>query len=382
LERLRASVPEDQHIFETDCSLVEQPEASSSVGARAMKLVVLIPALNEEASLAGVLTRVPLSVNGIDEVETIVIDDGSTDGTRHVALACGAHVISHPTNLGLGRAFSNGIDAALRRGADVIVNLDADGQHPPERIDDLIAPILEGRADFTSATRFAHPELIPDMPKLKLFGNSMMARLTGWACGRSFTDVACGFRAYSRLAAMKINIFGTFTYTQESLVDLHRKALTMVEVPIEVRGVRQNGNSRIAHSVLRYGIRTFTILARAVRDRLPLTFFGSIGAILTAAGLATELVVLVNFILTGETTPYQSFTILGAVLVILGAFSFLTALLADMLGRVRETQEQLLYMQRRAYYDERAREHAASTRYQAAPSPAPVEKEGIPAGRQ
>ena len=149
-----------------------------------MKLVILIPALNEETSLPGVLRRIPLSVAGIDEIEAIVVDDGSTDGTRQVALACGAHVISHPTNLGLGRAFSNGIDAALGRGADVIVNLDADGQHPPEEIDALIAPIMDGRADFTTATRFAHPELIPDMPKLKIFGNGLMARLTGWACGR------------------------------------------------------------------------------------------------------------------------------------------------------------------------------------------------------
>jgi len=348
-----------------------------------MKLIILIPALNEESSLAGVLARVPSSIEGIDEIETIVVDDGSTDGTRHVALACGAHVVSHPTNLGLGRAFSNGIDAALRRGADVIVNVDADGQHPPEKIDELIAPILEGRADFTTATRFAHPELIPDMPKLKLFGNSLMARLTGMACGRPFTDVACGFRAYSRHAALKINIFGTFTYTQESLVDLHRKALTMIEVPIAIRGIRQHGNSRIAHSVLRYGIRTLTILARAIRDRLPLTFFGTIGIALSIFGMATELVVLGNFILTGRTEPYQSFTILGAILLILGAFSFLTALLADMLGRVRETQELLLYMQRRTYYDERTREHLArSAPYETTAGTSAVAKEGVPAGRQ
>jgi glycosyltransferase involved in cell wall biosynthesis len=347
-----------------------------------MKLVILIPALNEEASLAGVLSRIPTTLEGIDEIETIVIDDGSQDGTRHVALACGAHVISHPTNLGLGRAFANGIDGALRRGADIIVNLDADGQHPPEQIDELIAPILDGTADFTTATRFAHPELIPDMPKLKIFGNRLMARLTGWACGRSFTDVACGFRAYSRHAALKINIFGAFTYTQESLVDLHRKALTMAEVPIEVRGVRQHGNSRIAHSVVRYGVRTLTILARAVRDRLPLTFFGSIGIGLSVLGVATEMVVLVNFLLTGQTQPYQSFTILGAVLLLLGAFSFLTALLADMLGRVRETQEQLLYMQRRSYYDERTREHLArNAPYEAVSGRPSITKEGVPAGR-
>ncbi len=349
-----------------------------------MKLVVIIPALNEERSLSGVLGRVPKAIAGVDEVETIVVDDGSIDGTRRVALDHGAHVVSHTANMGLGRAFGSGIDAALRRGADVIVNLDADGQHPPEELTKLIAPILEGRADFVTATRFADPELIPDMPGIKRFGNLLMARLTGWACGRPFTDVACGFRAYSRNAALKINIFGTYTYTQESLVDLHRKALTMVEVPIAIRGVRQHGRSRIAHSVLRYGVRTLTILARAVRDRLPLTFFGSIGILLTVVGVATEMVVLVNFILTTETRPYQSFTILGAIFLILGAFSFLTALLADMLGRVRETQEQLLFIEKQRYYEDLAREHVAYSANggQTTASGLPTEKERVPAGRQ
>jgi glycosyltransferase involved in cell wall biosynthesis len=349
-----------------------------------MKLVVIIPALNEERSLSGVLERIPKAIAGIDEVETVVVDDGSIDGTRRVGLEHGAHVVTHTTNLGLGRAFASGIDAALCRGADVIVNLDADGQHPPEEISKLIAPILEGRADFVTATRFADPELIPDMPGIKRFGNLLMARLTGWACGRPFTDVSCGFRAYTRNAALKINIFGVFTYTQESLVDLHRKALTMVEVPIVIRGVRQHGRSRIAHSVARYGVRTLTILARAVRDRLPLTFFGSIGVVLSTVGFAAEMVVLVNFIITAETTPYQSFTILGAILLILGAFSFLTALLADMLGRVRETQEQLLFLEKRRYYDDIAQERVgfSSNGGQTTMSGPPAEKERVPAGRQ
>jgi glycosyltransferase involved in cell wall biosynthesis len=349
-----------------------------------MKLVVIIPALNEERSLSGVLGRIPARVAGIDDVETIVVDDGSIDNTAVVARDRGAHVISHNTNLGLGRAFGSGIDAALRHGADVIVNLDADGQHPPEEIGKLIEPILAGRADFVTATRFAHPEHVPHMPRIKLWGNLMMARLTGFACGRSFTDVACGFRAYSRNCALKINIFGAYTYTQESLVDLHRKSLTMEEVPIVVRGVRQHGRSRIAHSVLRYGLRTLTILARAVRDRLPLTFFGSIGVLLTLLGAATEMVVLLNFIIYAQTRPYTSFTTLGAIFLILGAFSFLTALLADMLGRVRETQEQILFIEKRRYYDDLTKEHLAlsTNGSKAAATTTATEKERVPAGRQ
>ena len=325
-----------------------------------MKLTVLIPAYNEEQSLSAVLDQIPTELPGIDEIETIVVDDGSSDATGNIALAHGAHLVRHSTNQGLGKAFTTGIDAALRQGADIIVNLDADGQHPPQTIAKVIAPVLEGRADFVTATRFADPALIPDMPALKRFGNSLMARLTNWACGRSFTDAACGFRAYSRATALQLNVFGGHTYTQESLVDLARKGMVMVEVPIAIRGVREHGDSRVAHSVLRYGLRTSAILVRAVRDRLPLIFFGIIGLALSLFGAAAELTVLGNWLLTGRTSPYQSLVIVGGIFLILGAFSFLTALLADMLARIRETQETLLFYEKQRNY-ERFRTKPSST---------------------
>jgi glycosyltransferase involved in cell wall biosynthesis len=334
-----------------------------------MKLGIIIFAYNEEDSIGGVLERIPASIEGIDSIDVIVVDDGSTDRTRAVALERGALAVSHPKNKGLGAAFATGIDAALRAGADIIVSLDGDGQHPPEAMPELIAPLLEGRADFATGTRFGDPALVPEMPASKRFGNWLMARVTGLACGRSLTDATCGFRSYSRDAALRMNIFGGYTYTQEVLVDLARKGIAMAEVPLAIRGVREHGRSRVAHGLLRYGVNTLTILARAVRDRLPLAFFGAIGAVLGAFGAGAELTVLVNFLVTGGTSPYQSLTILGAIFLILGAFSFLIALLADMLGRMRETQETLLYLEKRRYYDVLTRQHVREDAVQETPVP-------------
>jgi glycosyltransferase involved in cell wall biosynthesis len=347
-----------------------------------MKLAIVIFALNEERAIGDVLDRIPTSIEGIDRIDTIVVDDGSTDRTRFIALQRGAKVVSHPQNKGLGAAFATGIDAALGAGADIIVTLDGDGQHPPEAIPQLIAPLLARRAEFATATRFSDPALAPKMPLLNRLGNCLMARVTGLASGRSFTDAACGFRAYSREAALKTNIHGAHTYTQESLLHLARRGITMTEVPIAIRGVREHGKSRVAHNLLRYGVRAVIILAGAVRDRLPLAFFGGIGAVLALMGGAAELTVLANFVVTGKTTPYHSFTILGAIFLILGAFSFLIALLADMLGRMRETQETLLYLEKRRYYDDLARQHTRSNREQQVPIPphfAAEDQEAAPA---
>lgn len=334
-----------------------------------MKLGIVIFAFNEEESIGGVLDRIPTFIDGITDVDVVVVDDGSTDRTRAIALARGAHVVSHPRNRGLGAAFATGIDAALRAGADIIVSLDGDGQHPPEAIPSLIAPLLAGEADFVTATRFGDPVLVPRMPMLNRLGNWLVARITGLACGRPFTDASCGFRAYSRDAALRINIFGGHTYTQESLLDLARKGVAMTEVPVAIRGVREHGKSRVAHSLLRYGLRALTILIRAVRDRLPFPFFGAIGAVLALIGVAAEMTVLTNFALTGKTSPYHSLTTLGAIFLILGAFSFLIALLADMLSRMRETQETLLYLEKRRHYDESAQHLASSNGEQQFPVP-------------
>ena len=329
-----------------------------------MKLVVIIPALNEAATLADVIGRVPRQVakpfaavgtawkgcaTGV--VEVIVVDDGSTDETAKVAAEAGAGVVTHRHNRGVGAAFRTGIHAALAAGADIIVNMDADGQFDPADIPLLIEPVLLGEADMTTCTRFARKELVPKMPRLKKWGNKMMCRLINHICWRShYTDVSCGFRAYSRSAALRLTLFGNFTYTQESFIDLVAKGMHIVEVPLRVRGVRAVGKSRVASSLWRYACNSAAIILRAARDVRPLAFFGSIGLVLLTLGILCGGWVFGWWLATGQTSPFRSVLLGSAAFLILGFLLIILALIADMLGRQRRLMEKILWRMRDQHY--------------------------------
>ncbi|HOD83813.1 MAG: Undecaprenyl-phosphate mannosyltransferase [Planctomycetes bacterium ADurb.Bin126] len=312
-----------------------------------MNLTVIIPALNEEATIGDVIGRLPRQIAGVDRVEIVVVDDGSSDRTGEIAAAAGALVVRHRHNRGVGAAFRSGLAAALDRQADIVVNMDADGQFNPADVPALIQPILDGRADMTTCTRFARKELIPEMPAIKKWGNRMMCRLINRICWNShFTDVSCGFRAYSRQTAMQLTLFGDFTYTQESFIDLVAKGVQIEEVPLKVRGVREIGKSRVASNLWAYARQSAMIILRAARDIRPLAFFGSIGAILLAMGVLCGGIVFGWWLATGQTSPIRSLLIGSGAFLTLGFLSIMLALLADMLGRQRKLVEQLLAMHR------------------------------------
>lgn len=316
-----------------------------------MKLVVIIPALNEEATIADVIGGIPAEIPGVDETEVIVVDDGSTDRTAAVAAEAGAAVVSHRYNRGVGAAFRTGIDAALDAGADLLVNMDADGQFNPADIPALIRPVLDQQADMTTCSRFARKELVPKMPVLKKWGNRMMCRLINRICwGSHYTDVSCGFRAYSRDAAMKLTLFGDFTYTQESFIDLVSKGVHIAEVPLKIRGVRPVGKSRVARSLWRYGSSSATIILRAARDVRPLAFFGSIGLIVLVLGILCGAWVFGWWAATGRTSPFRSVLIGSAAFLILGFLLIILALIADMMGRQRKLMERILLQLRHQHY--------------------------------
>lgn len=336
----------------SDSLAADQTTSPSALSAK--KLVVILPALNESATIVDVIQRIPRSIMGITAVEMIVVDDGSTDTTSHLARQCGAEVVRHPTNLGVGAAFASGIEAALHRGADVIVNMDADGQFRPEDIPELIAPIVRDGFGFVTCTRFADRDKLPQMPAIKLWGNRMMCRLINAITGGpKFTDVSCGFRAYSRDTALKLNLFGRFTYTQESFIDLAAKGIAMTEVPLVVRGEREHGQSRVASNLWRYGFRGLTIILRALRDWRPLLFFGSIALLFLIAGIALVGFVGCVWLLTGRTSPWTSLITIGGVSLVMGVAFAVLSLVADQIGRVRQIQETLLYQQRLASMQQR-----------------------------
>jgi glycosyltransferase involved in cell wall biosynthesis len=326
-----------------------------------MKLVVTIPALNEERTLAQVIGGVPRSIPGIAEVEVVVVNDGSTDRTVEVAEQAGAIVINVTGRPGLGHIFRTGMERAMRRGADIVVNIDGDGQFNPQDIARLVQPILEDQADFVTCSRFADPKLYPDMPIVKFWGNRAVTRIINWVCGgTSFTDVSCGFRAFNREAAYRMTLFGRFTYTQECFIDLFAKGLRIAEVPLKIRGVREHGKSRMASSVMKYAVSSLPIILRAMRDIQPLKFFGGIGMTLFIPGLLMLMWVTGWYLYTGATrpkgpitSPFTSLISIGGVLVTVGFLLAVLALLADMMGRHRRITEELLYLARRRVYSAR-----------------------------
>lgn len=314
------------------------------------KLVIIIPALNEEPTIAQVIAAIPRAIASITSIETIVIDDGSTDRTSAVAAAAGARVVQHQDTLGVGAAFKTGLREALKAGADYIVNIDADGQFNPQDIPTLLAPILNRHVDFVTASRFAKREWIPDMPEIKKWGNRWMAHIVNFLTGKKFADVSCGFRAYSREAALRLSLFGNFTYTQETFIDLAYKNIAMAEVPLKIRGVREHGRSRVADNLWRYGLKSATIIFRAARDYQPQYFFGIPGLIIFAAGTVCGLFLLQHFLRTGQTFPYRSLVQVSGVLIIVGFLMLFLSMLADMLHRNRLVAEEAVYHARKAAY--------------------------------
>ncbi len=313
-------------------------------------LAIIIPALNEAKTIGDVISRIPKAIPAVEEVKVIVVNDGSTDSTADIAKSMGAKVVTHQNPKGVGAAFHSGIKAALLTGADIIVNIDADGQFNPADIPKLLAPIQEEKADFVTATRFAQEDFIPEMPAIKKWGNKRVVQMVNMLTGKKFTDVSCGFRAYSREAALKLTLFGNFTYTQESLIDLAFKGMRIAEVPLKVRGVREHGNSRVASNLWRYAAKSASIMLLTGRDYKPFYFFGLPGIGVFLLGVLSGIFVLQHYLATGQTSPFRSLVTLSGTFIIVGSLLLFISMLADMTHRNRVLIEEQLYLRRKQIY--------------------------------
>lgn len=312
-----------------------------------LRLLVMLPALNEEATIADVLSRIPRSLERISSIDVLVVDDGSTDRTAELARKMGATVISHTVNRGLGVAIQTGLAEAIRRQVDIAVNMDSDGQFDPACIRELIEPVLQGRADMATASRFKDGTLVPQMPLTKRLGNWGMSKLVSFLTGGSYADVSCGFRAYSREALLRLVLTGSFTYTQESFVMLAARGMKIVEVPVPVRGVREHGQSRVASNLITYALRTSAIIYGSVRDCRPGAVFGGAAFVLVFLSLCTGGFFIWHRIVTGIFTPHIWAGFVSAFLFSLGVLLFALGQVALMISRLRVIQEQQLYMLRR-----------------------------------
>lgn len=327
----------------------------SGANARAIPrplLVVLIPAYNEEKSIEQVIKAVPAQIGGVASIKVLVVDDGSTDRTRELALKAGAMVISHRLNRGVGSAYRTGIEKALAMGADVIVNMDADGQFNPGDIPELIRPILDGETGFVTASRFKDTTKTPKMSPVRLWGNRMMSRLISSITGQRFFDVSCGFRACSRDVALRLNLSGAFTYTQETFLDLAFKGIQPVEIPLTVRGEREHGKSRVAANLWAYGHRAIRIILRAYRDYWPWRFFSSLALANFAVAVALGGFLLYWRITRKAFSPHLWAGFVGGFFATMGMFCLLMGLVGEMLKSIRINLERILYYLRRQHFEE------------------------------
>lgn len=302
------------------------------------KIGLIIPAFNEEENIEGVLNRIP---DYIDQL--VVVNDGSIDRTAEIAKKNGAMVINHKKNRGVGATFNTGVKYMLTANVDITVNMDADGQFNPDDISKLLEPIIENKADFVTASRFKEKELVPVMSPVKLWGNKQMSRFVGWLTGEKFYDVSCGFRAYSTETLNRMNLFGSFTYTQETFIDLVFKDMTILEVPVKVLGKRSIGKSRVASNLFRYGYQTLKIILRAIRDHKPFKLFGFASLLFALAGFVFLSVLFYFKFSTGSFTPYKWSGLAAGVLFLSSLIFLLLGFILDMFARMRHNQEEILF---------------------------------------
>ncbi len=320
-----------------------------------MKVIVQIPVYNEEETLGQVLDAIPRQIPGVERVETLVIDDGSTDRSVEVARAHGAdHIVRHVGNKGLATAFRTGLDACLRLRADIIVNIDGDNQYPAEAIPELVRPILEGRADIVIGDR--RPQKVAHFSRTKRLLQMVGTWVVRIASGVEVRDAPSGFRAYSKEAALRLNVLSHFSYTVETVIQAGKKDLLIAHVPVEARPVarksrlmrgmwdfvKRQGATILRTYVLYEPLRTFTYIA--------LPFF-VLGAVLLGR-------FLVFYIQDpgGAQGRYIQSVIIGGVALLLGFLIFLFGILADLVAGTRRLTEEALYRIRRLELESRGRE--------------------------
>ena len=312
-----------------------------------MKLIIQIPCYNEAETLEIALNDLPKSIEGIDEIEYLIINDGSKDNTVEVAKNWGVdHIVHFKRNKGLAHGFMAGIDACLRAGADIIVNTDADNQYVAEDIEKLVRPILNGETDIVIGERpidqTEHFSFVKK--KLQHFGSWIVRK----ASNSDIPDAPSGFRAFSRDAAMRLNVTNEYTYTLETIVQAGRNKIAQTSVPIRTNGELRP--SRLFNSMMGYVKKSMVTILRAYLMYSPLRTFTVLSVLPLLAGAVIDIRFLVYLIL-GEGGGHIQSLILGSTMIMVGVLILVIGLLADLMAKNRKLLEDIQYHVRKLDYD-------------------------------
>ncbi len=314
-----------------------------------MKVIIQIPCYNEEKTLAVALNALPRQIEGVDSIEYLIVNDGSKDKTVEVAKAWGVHyVVNFKRNKGLACGFMAGLDEALKNGADVIVNTDADNQYCGEDIEKLVAPILKGEADIVIGERPI------DSTEHFSFLKKKLQHLGSWfvraASDTDIPDAPSGFRAISRDAAMRLHVINEYTYTLEMIIQAGREKMAITSVPVRTNAELRP--SRLFHSMFSYIKKSALTIIRAFMMYKPLKFFGIIGLIPFVLGLLLGIRYLIYLAFDPQTGHIQSL-ILAAILLLIGTQTFIVGLHADIMAANRKMIEEVKYHIKKMEYDDR-----------------------------
>jgi glycosyltransferase involved in cell wall biosynthesis len=306
-----------------------------------MKLIIQIPCLNEEETLPETINDLPVEISGVDKIEVLVIDDGSTDRTAEVARSLGVdHVVQHNDNLGLAAAFQTGLNASIEAGADIIVNTDADNQYPGGSVPDLIRPLLEGTADMVVGDR--QPSEIEHFSFLKKVLQRLGSAVVRYVSGTSVPDAPSGFRAISRETALRLNVQTSFSYTLETIIQAGRKNLVVGHVPIVTNPDLRE--SRLFRSNFDYVLKSMATIMKLFVLFEPLKTFMALGLpfVLLGVALWTRFLVL---LIAGEATRGSNVQsiVVGAVAIMMALLLWSMGLVGELLATNRRLSEESLY---------------------------------------
>jgi len=310
--------------------------------------MIVIPAYNEEKTIGNVIEDIPKTIEGIEKIHVVVIDDGSRDKTAEVAKKNGAKVFSLKQNQGRAKAAAFGFSKFLESGADILVLTDADNQYDSKEIPLILKPILQKKADMVLGDR--RVKTLDHMNFGNKIGNIMVTKVLSAMIDMDISDGQSGFRSYTRDTVAKLQIFSNYTFTQETLIQAKYQNVKMVNVPITFR--KRADKSRLISNIFSYAYKTGTIISSTILFYKAFKFFGILSAILFCIGIFLSVFILNHFYTTGSVYPYYPTTMLAALVLIVASVSALMAMISSILGRQSIMQANILYMLRKYFIDD------------------------------